>query len=245
MTRQPQPSSGALIVGASRGLGRALALELAERGVAVALVARGREALDATAADIRVSGGRVHPIPADIADKRAPYRIAAEAFEALGAIDLLVHAASTLGPVPLRPLLDLECEELEDVLAVNVVGPFRLTKIVAASMAMRRSGTIIQISSDAATEAYPTWGPYGASKAAGDLLTRTLGAELAPYGVRCLAVDPGEMNTQMHADAIPDADPETLQDPRIVARTLVRMWSDPGPVAQEGRLVARRWEVSR
>jgi NAD(P)-dependent dehydrogenase (short-subunit alcohol dehydrogenase family) len=106
-------------------------------------------------------------------------------------------------------------------LAVNLVGPFRLTRVLAGPMVLAGSGTIVNISSDAAVQAYPKWGAYGVSKAALDHLGRIWAAELEGTGVRVLTIDPGEMNTRMHADAVPDADPATLQDPLAVARRIV------------------------
>ncbi len=216
----------AVITGASRGLGAALATELANRGVRVVLVARHEEPLRNVVAALRRTGATAHAIVADIADKDATWRIAGEAQALVGPIDLLVHNASTLGPVPLRPLLDTDCEALESVLQTNVVGPFRLSKALVGPMVMREQGTVVQISSDAALEAYPSWGAYGASKAAADHLTRVLAAELSKTGVRFLAVDPGEMRTQMHHDAMPDADPSTLTDPAVVARRIVTLLED-------------------
>jgi short-subunit dehydrogenase len=124
--------------------------------------------------------------------------------------------------VPLRLALDTDCEDLERALAVNVVGPFRLTKAIAGSMALRGTGAIVAISSDAATNAYPRWGAYGASKAAFDHLSRVLAAELEAAGVRVWVIDPGEMDTEMHRDAFgADHDPSVLQKPRDVAERIV------------------------
>src|SRR3989442_15823997 len=131
---------GALVTGASKGLGAALAMELARAGARVALVARGPEDLSRVAAEIRLAGGEAHALPADVADKRAAHAIAGAAAALVGPIELLVHNASTLGPVPLRPLLDTDCEDLDRVLEVNLVGPFRLTKIVAGPTAPARAG---------------------------------------------------------------------------------------------------------
>jgi NAD(P)-dependent dehydrogenase (short-subunit alcohol dehydrogenase family) len=210
-----------VITGASRGLGEALARDLARRGAKVVLVARGKEDLDRVVQEIRRDGGEAHGLPADIGDKRSTYAIAGAAAALVGPIDLLIHNASTLGKVPLDLLLDTECEDLEQVLATNLVGPFRLTKAVAGSMALRRRGLIVHISSDAAVSAYPRWGAYGVSKAALDHLARTWAVELAETGVRVLTVDPGEMRTKMHADAIPEADPASLADPADVAARIV------------------------
>ena len=213
----------ALITGASRGLGRALAEELAGRGARVVLVAREPGPLGDVVAGIRARGGIAHAVAGDIADKDAIHRIAGQAHGLVGEIGLVVHNASTLGPVPLRLLLDTECEDLAAVLETNVIGPFRLTKALAGAMALRGAGTIVHISSDAAVEAYARWGAYGISKAAQDHLSRVLAAELDGTGVRVLAIDPGEMATRMHADAVPDADRASLQRPADVARKLVAL----------------------
>jgi NAD(P)-dependent dehydrogenase (short-subunit alcohol dehydrogenase family) len=229
----------ALVTGASRGLGRALAEALAARGARVALVAREVGPLEDVVAGIRAQAGDAHAIAADIADKQAIHRIAGQAAALVGDIGLAIHNASTLGPTPLRLLLDTECEDLEAVLAANLVGPFRLTKVLAGAMALRGVGTIVHISSDAAVEAYPRWGAYGVSKAAQDHLSRILAAELAETGVRVLAVDPGEMDTRMHAEAMPEADPTTLQRPSEVAAKLVALVESN--VASGSRIALPGW----
>jgi NAD(P)-dependent dehydrogenase (short-subunit alcohol dehydrogenase family) len=216
-----------LITGASRGLGAALAQALAEQGARLALVARNQPALEAVVSTIRERGGVAYPIVADVGDKAAIHAIAQQATALLGPIDLLIHNASTLGPTPLPLLLDTECEDLERTLQVNLLGPFRLSKILVGSMALRQAGTVVHISSDAAVEAYPRWGGYGVSKAALDHLARSFAAELSDQGVRFLSIDPGEMNTQMHAAAIPEADPATLADPAQVAAQIVALLAKP------------------
>jgi NAD(P)-dependent dehydrogenase (short-subunit alcohol dehydrogenase family) len=215
--------AGTIVTGGSRGLGAALAEELAARGARVVVVAREGGALAEVVARIRARGGEAHALAEDVGDKEATHRIAGAAAALVGSIDLLVHNASTLGPTPLRPLLDTDCEDLERALAVNVVGPFRLTKAVAGSMALRGTGLVVHVTSDAAVNAYPRWGAYGASKAALEHVSRTLAAELGETGARFVAVDPGEMDTRMHADAIPEADRATLADPRAVARRIVEL----------------------
>src|SRR5690242_5558738 len=127
-TPQQSPIETAVVTGASRGLGAALGRALARRGTRVVLVARGAAELDAVAASIREQGGIAHALVADVGDQRAVYPLAASAAELVGPIDLLVNNASELGPTPLRLLFDTDCETLERVLAVNVVGPFRLAK---------------------------------------------------------------------------------------------------------------------
>lgn len=212
-----------LITGASRGLGAALARALAAEGASVVLVARGEQALHAVAAEIRAAGGEAHALVGDVSDKDQTYTLAGAAAALVGPIRLLIHNASTLGPVPLVPLLDLACEDLASVLETNLIGPFRLTKAVAGAMALAGEGTILHISSDAAVNAYPGWGAYGVSKAAQDQLSAVLAAELDGTGVRILSVDPGEMDTVMHRDAVPDADPASLADPADVAARILEL----------------------
>jgi NAD(P)-dependent dehydrogenase (short-subunit alcohol dehydrogenase family) len=215
--------AAAVVTGGSRGLGAALGEALARSGARVVLVARGGEALESSVARIRAQGGEAHGLAEDMGDKEAIHRIAGASAALVGPIDLLVHNASTLGPVPLRLLLDTDCEDLEAALAVNLVGPFRLTKAIAGGMALRGRGVVVHVSSDAAVSAYPRWGAYAVSKAALDHLNRTWAAELEGTGVRFLSVDPGEMKTKMHADAIPECDPSTLADPADVAARIVRL----------------------
>jgi NAD(P)-dependent dehydrogenase (short-subunit alcohol dehydrogenase family) len=232
-----------LITGASRGLGAALARNLARAGARLALVARQPEPLSRVVDAIRAEGGEAHGLTYDIADKFSIHPLAAAAAELLGSVDVLVHNASELGKVPLRLLLDTDCEDFERVLAANLVGPFRLTKIIAGSMALRRSGTIVHVSSDASVNAYPRWGAYGVSKAALDHLARSLAVELSEHGVRVFSVDPGDMNTELHRAAVPDADPRSLAAPEDVAAAIVRMLESDG-VAVGARLEARSWSVA-
>ena len=238
---------GAVVTGGSRGLGRALGAALAAKGARVALVARDGKPLHEAVAQIRdvgrAAGGDAHAIIADIADKDAIHRIAGQAHGLVGEIGIAIHNASTLGPTPLRLLLDTECEDLEAVLQANLVGPFRLTKVLVGAMALRGSGVVVHVSSDAAVEPYPRWGAYGTSKAAQDHLSRILAAELAGTGVRVLAVDPGEMDTAMHAAAIPDANRASLQRPADVAARIVQMIEDDERAPSGSRLVAPRWEL--
>jgi NAD(P)-dependent dehydrogenase (short-subunit alcohol dehydrogenase family) len=214
--------TAALITGGGRGLGAALGAALARRGARVALAARSRDEVEEVAASIRAAGGEAHAFVADLGAKDAIYPLVAAAAAAVGPIDIVVNNASTLGPVPLRELAETDCEDLERALAVNLVGPFRLTKALVGGMLLRRRGAVVSITSDAATNAYPTWGAYGASKAALEQLARVWAAELDGTGVRFLTVDPGEMDTRMHAEAMPDADRATLADPRDVAERIAR-----------------------
>lgn len=235
MTNTLQGKS-ALITGGSQGLGRALGQALAVAGARVVLVARAAGPLADAVAVIRAAGGQAHAVAADVADLDQTAAIAGQAAALVGPIELLINNASTLGPQPLRLLLDTDCEDLSRALAVNLVGPFRLTKALVGAMVLRGGGTVVNVSSDAAVEAYPRWGAYGASKAALDHLTRIWAAELSGTGVRVLAVDPGEMDTRMHADAMPEADRAALADPARVAARIVDLLRDPAGVASGSRL---------
>ena len=230
-----------MVTGASRGLGAALGRALAREGARVALVARGRDQLERVAEDIRAAGGEAHALPGDVGDKEHIHRLAGAAAALVGPVDLLVHNASTLGRTPLPLLLDTDCEELEQVLAVNLVGPFRLTKALAGSMALRGGGLVLHVTSDAGVTPYAGWGAYGVSKAALDHLGRIWAAELEGTGVRFLTVDPGEMDTDMHAQAMPDADRDGLARPATVAETILDMIEAAETVESGARLDASAW----
>ncbi len=239
-----------LITGGSRGLGRALALKLAGKGAKVAIVARQKAELDEVVGEIIRNGGTAFGIVADVGDKESIYPIAGQAAALIGPVDILINNASTLGPVPLRLIADTDCEDFERALEVNTIGPFRLIKAVAGSMILRHKetelgGLVINISSDAAVEAYPAWGVYGASKAALDHLTRIAAAELGGAGIRFISVDPGEMDTRMHADAIPEADPASLQSPDAVAEQIVLMIEHADEIENGSRLIAPSWRERR
>src|SRR6185295_9359696 len=216
----PLNDKAVLITGASRGLGRALFREFARAGARVVGVARDPAAIEAAAAELTGQGLRAYGLAADLGAQSDIYPIAGAAAALVGPIDILVHNASSLGPTPLPLLLDTACEDFARVLEVNLLGPFRLSKAVVGNMLLRGQGLVVHVSSDAATNAYPRWGAYGVSKAALDHLSRIWAAELEGSGVRFLAVDPGEMDTAMHAAAMPDADPAALARPADVARRI-------------------------
>lgn len=206
------------ITGGTSGLGLALVRELANRGARVAFVARTPERVAAVARAHRGTFG----IVGDIARKDDIYPIALQIAGNLGGLDVLINNASSLGPVPLALLGDTECEDLELALATNVLGPFRLTKALlgalTASAREGRGSVVLNVSSDAAINAYPQWGAYGASKAALHHMSRIWADELAGEGVRVLSLDPGDMDTPLHALAVADADPATLKRPEAAAR---------------------------
>jgi NAD(P)-dependent dehydrogenase (short-subunit alcohol dehydrogenase family) len=209
------------VTGGTSGLGLALVRELTRRGARVAFVARGRERVAQVARELPGT----HGVVGDVAAKDDIYPIALQVLGELGGLDVLINNASDLGPERLRLLADTDCEDLERAIAANVLGPFRLTKAVlgalAASAREGRGALVVNVSSDAAINAYPTWGAYGASKAALRHLTAIWDAELEAEGVRFISPDPGDMDTPLHAQAVPDADRATLKRPAEAAVELL------------------------
>jgi NAD(P)-dependent dehydrogenase (short-subunit alcohol dehydrogenase family) len=209
------------VTGGTSGLGLALVRQLQHAGAKVAFVARDGERV--FRAEQRFPG--THGIVGDVSRKDETHRIALQVTAALGGLDVLINNASTLGPVPLVPLADTECEDLEAALATNVLGPFRLTKALLGALAAsaRQGGTalVVNVSSDAAVSAYANWGAYGASKAALAHMSRIWDEELRVHGVHVLAHDPGDMDTPMHAQALPDADRSALKSPALAAGELL------------------------
>ena len=194
----------AMITGASRGLGKTVATFLAAQGNDLIIDARSAEALAATAQELEQFGGRVIAIPGDIEDAAHQRQLVATA-QTLGRLDLLINNASILGPSPQPTLVDYPLETLEQVFAINVLAPLGLIQATLPLLKASR-GLIVNISSDAAVGGYAGWGGYGASKAALDLISRTLAEELREAAVAVVSVDPGDMRTQMHQAAFPGED---------------------------------------
>ena len=209
------------ITGGTSGLGLALVREFSARGAGVAFLARHGELV----AKVERDNKNAHGIVADVSHKDAIYPAALEILGELGGLEILINNASDLGPVPLALLADTNCEDLEKAIATNVVGPFRLTQALmgalSASAREGRPALVINISSDAAVTPYPKWGAYGASKAALRHMTEIWNQELSLEGIRFLSFDPGDMDTPMHALAVPDADRTTLQSAEAAARELI------------------------
>ena len=208
------------ITGGTSGLGLALVREFADRGALVAFIARHRDSVARVARESPGTSG----IVGDVSRKDEIHPIAIQVLGALGGLDVLINNASSLGPVPLVPLADTDCEDLELALATNLVGPFRLTKALLGSLAASaregRRPLVVNVSSDAAVTPYATWGAYGASKAALHHLSRIWNEELAPEGVEIISIDPGDMDTPLHARAVPGADRSTLKRPEVAAREI-------------------------
>ncbi len=224
-----QTTPTALITGASRGLGAALATALPERGWHLILTARGAQALAQTAQRLP---GTYQLLPGDVTDP-AHRADLARAVQTLGRLDALFLNASHLGPSPQPALTAYPESALARVFDVNVLAP--LATVAALEPWIPEGGCVFGISSDAAREAYPGWGGYGASKAALDHALAILGAERPDW--RVLTVDPGDMRTQMHAEAFPGQDLSHLPLPEASVPGLLRLLTTPNLAS--GRYHAR------
>lgn len=230
--------SAVLITGASRGLGRALAIAMAGDGWPVALCARSSEPLDETAARIRESGGRCLTDTVDVSDAPAVQGWVSRAAAELGGPGVLINNASLLGPRV--PLWQHPVEEWKDTIDVNLHGTFITTRAALPLMLEAGEGLVINVSSGAAIPPRDRWGAYAVSKAAVEAFTLNLAAELKGTGVRANLVDPGAMRTPMRAAAYPVEDPSEVKTPE--AATEVFRWL-AGPAA--GHVTGRRFSADR
>jgi len=226
----------ALITGASRGLGLEVARAYARRGLRLILTARGGDALEVAANQLR-GLTEVVALPVDVGAPAEAARLVEAGLQAFGRVDVLINNASELGPSPMPDLEHLPIDSFVDVLRVNVVGALTLIQQVLPGMKSRNSGLIVNVTSDAGVQAYPTWGGYGASKAALEQLSRVLAAELEGTGVRVYVVDPGDMDTAMHRAAEPGVDLSHLATPDLVAPAFLQLLELSEPA---GRFEAQR-----
>lgn len=230
----------ALVTGASRGLGEVIAGVLADRGYDLVLGARNGGPLARVAEGLAARGSNVARIEGDITDAAVRARLVDAARE-LGGLDALVNNASELGRI--GQLMDFDVTRFGRIFPVNAGAPIALIQLAVPLLAERR-GLIVNITSDAAHGAYSGWGPYGASKAALELLTRTLAAELVDRGVSAVLVDPGDMRTSMQQDAYPLED---ISDRPLPAVT-VPFWNwlfDQDPEALRGERFAAQQQDAR
>jgi NAD(P)-dependent dehydrogenase (short-subunit alcohol dehydrogenase family) len=203
----------ALVTGASRGLGLVIAHVLARRGYGLVIGGRDRDALGAAAEELSREARSVIPIAGDITDAAVRTNLI-DAARQSGGLNVLVNNASELGGI--GPLMTFDVPRFGRLFPVNVGAPMVLTQMAVPLLAERR-GLIVNITSDAATAAYRGWGPYGATKAALELLTRTLATELRDQGVSAILVDPGDMRTRMHQEAFPGEDISDRPLPDVTA----------------------------
>ncbi|MGM0843426.1 MAG: SDR family NAD(P)-dependent oxidoreductase [Bacillota bacterium] len=204
-----------MISGASKGLGRELALAFARQGAKLAICARGEEKLREVQRELEQAGAEVLAVAADAANPRDVERFVSIIEGAYGRVDVLINNASVFGKGP-SLLLDYPNEEFADVLKVNVMNPLLMTKRVLPGMLSRKSGSIINLTSEAGKTGFAEWGAYGVSKFAVEGMTQTWADELAETGVRMNMVDPGEMNTEMHDRAVPHCDYDLAQPADVV-----------------------------
>jgi NAD(P)-dependent dehydrogenase (short-subunit alcohol dehydrogenase family) len=226
MTASDNTSPVAIVTGASRGFGRALTAALLDRGWAVVADARRAADLDATAKAL--NSPRLIAIPGDVTDPAHRAALVVAAIDA-GLLQLLVNNASRLGPSPQPALADYLAADLRAVYNANVFAPLSLIQAALPALTANR-GVIVNLTSDAAVEAYEGWGGYGSSKAALDHLSAILGAENPAVGV--YAFDPGDMRTEMHQAAFPGEDISDRPEPESVVPALLRLLDTRPPTGR-------------
>ena len=232
----------ALITGAARGLGLEVARLFAGRGIPLILTARAAAPLASAAAELSRSI-EVIAIPGDVADRAHAKSLVRAGLERFGRIDVLVNNASAIGPSPMPLLAAYPLDEFTGVFQTNVAAPLHLIQLVLPGMLARHCGTIVNVTSDAAVQAYPGWGGYGASKAALEQLTKVLAAELEGTGIRIYLVDPGDMNTQLHHEAEPGVDLSHLPGPEVLAPAFLDLVERE--TASYGRFEAQKLVLAR
>lgn len=222
----------AVVTGASRGIGRAAALALAEAGAHVVALARTQGALEELDDEIGARGGSATLVPVDLKDLEALDRLGAGLNERYGKLDILFGNAGLLGG--LTPLGHIDPKTWDDVMAVNVTSNWRLIRSLDPLLRRSDAGRAIFVSSGAAHKCTAYWGVYSVSKAALEALARTYAAETATTPVRVMLVNPGPLRTRMRASAMPGEDPETLRTPEDLAPYIVRLaspdWTETGKI---------------
>jgi NAD(P)-dependent dehydrogenase (short-subunit alcohol dehydrogenase family) len=234
----------ALVTGASKGLGRVIATFLARSGYDVVVTARSKDALAALARDLAKQGGHVTAIAGDVADPEYRQRVA-DAVHDIGGLDVLVNNASELGPSPMPTFAEYPLDALRRVFEVNVTAPVALVQHLLPAL-RERHGLVVNITSDAAVAAYERWGGYGASKAALELASRTLAAELRDDRVGVVVVDPGDMRTDMHQAAFPGEDISDRPTPDVTVPFWAWLFAADPMAVSGGRYQAQgeRWELA-
>ncbi|WP_102028835.1 SDR family NAD(P)-dependent oxidoreductase [Salirhabdus sp. Marseille-P4669] len=229
-----------MITGASKGLGKALALAFAKEKAKLAICARGYEALQKVKDEAEAFGATVLAVEADLANPNDIEKFVSMTKWEFGKIDVLINNASILGPSPIPFLLDYPDEDFAEVLKVNTISPFMVTKQVLPIMLERNEGSIINVTSEAGNTGYAGWGAYGISKFGVEGLTETWADELSDTNIRINMVDPGEMDTEMHALAVPDCDYE-LANPDDLVHVFLYLASKQSEGITGQRLEAQRF----
>jgi NAD(P)-dependent dehydrogenase (short-subunit alcohol dehydrogenase family) len=222
----------AVVTGASRGIGRATALALAEAGAHVVALARTVGALEELDDAIQSAGGTATLVPVDLKDYDALDRLGATLYERWGRLDILVGNAGVLGPI--TPLGHADQKSWDDVMAVNVTANWRLIRSFDPLLRASDAGRAMFVSSGAAHKCPAYWGPYSVSKAALEALVRTYAAETATTPIKVMIVNPGPLRTRMRAAAMPGEDPLTLRTPEELAPELLKIasadWAETGKI---------------
>jgi NAD(P)-dependent dehydrogenase (short-subunit alcohol dehydrogenase family) len=224
----------ALITGASRGVGRAVALVFAREGAHVLLLARTRKALEEVDDQVRAHGGKATLIPLDLADGKAIDALGPSLYERFGRLDVLVGNAGILGR--LTPLTHIPSEQWERALAVNVTANWRLIRTLDPLLRRSDAGRVIFVTSGVAHSGRAYWAPYSVSKAALDTLAKTYANETADSPIKVNLIDPGATATRMRAEAYPGEDQATLRTPEQVAEKFVVLatpqWTETGQIVE-------------
>lgn len=223
----------AVVTGASRGIGRAAALEFARAGAHIVALARTQGGLEELDDEIRAAGSTATLVPVDMKDLDALDRLGAALYERFGRVDVLLGNAGTLGPI--APITQIDQETWDQVIAVNLTANWRLVRSMDPLLRASDAGRALFVTSGAAHTAKPYWGPYAISKAGLEILARTYAAEVQNISkIRVMLVNPGPLRTRMRASAMPGEDPLTLRTPEELAPEILRLalpsWSETGKV---------------
>ncbi|WP_113927268.1 SDR family oxidoreductase [Bacillus sp. P14.5] len=232
-----------MITGASKGLGRELAFAFARQGAKLAICARGEEKLKEVQLELERTGAEVVAVAADASNPRDVERFVSITESTYGRVDVLINNASVFGRGPCL-LLDYPNEEFQEVLRVNAMNPLMMTKRVLPGMLSRKTGSIINLTSEAGKTGFAEWGAYGISKFAVEGMTQTWADELEETGVRMNMVDPGEMDTEMHDKAVPHCDYE-LAEPSDVVDVFLYLGSDQASGVNGQRFQAQNFNSSK
>jgi len=230
----------ALVTGASRGIGRAVAAAYARAGARVYICGRNKDDLDSAVHELQTSGGgEVDGCVADVGLAEDGKRLVRSATRRFGAIDVLVNNASVLGPRV--PIAEYPNPAWEEVLRINLSGVFFLCREILPLMLAKRSGSIINVTSGVGRQGKARWGAYAVSKAGLECLTQVLADELKGSGIRVNAVNPAATRTAMRARAYPQEDAQTLPKPEEIVGIFLYLASEASDAVSGHSLDARDW----